>query len=139
MKNTIEFFLKQPQSPFRLSPRTASIEVEKVLCNDVVLPWESHPHSMRLWVIGNEFGAVCAVWASHEQDALDAMVDEGLGDSFLITDGTDTEDSALLGNAGEPADLDHCWMGEVDWDEKRDVRLLCRFAEARGACLEYLE
>lgn len=114
---------------------------ESVLCNNVVLPWDFNPHNVRLWCIGNEYGAICAVWAESEQDALDEMVDQGLGDSFVISDEDqqsateeDRDEWARLGNAGEPCNLDHCWMQLVRLDEKQDCRLLCKFAQAAGEC-----
>jgi len=122
------------------------IEPERVLCNDVTLPWESHPHNMRLWIIGHEYGAVCAVWASSEQDALDEMVDKGLGECFLISDEDqakadegEREEWSPLGNAGELADLTNCWMHCVTFDPSRDYKLLAAFAEARGACADSLD
>lgn len=94
---------------------------------------------MRLWVIGNEYGAVGAVWASHEQDALDQLIDSNLGDCFLVSEedqktasGDEQEEWVHLGNAGEPCDLTYAWIQPVAFDLSRDCQLLCRFAEARG-------
>lgn len=124
----------------RLRPTCeVQIEPDRVLSNDVVLPWETHPHRIRLWCIGNEFGPVCAVWAACEQDALDEMVDSNLGNSFLVpnpNEETISEDEreewAYLGNASEPCNLSYCWMQPVDL-AKCSPRILCAFAEARGA------
>lgn len=119
--------------------REIELEDERILCNDVVLPsGEFNPHNVRLWVIGNEFGALGAVWASHEQDALDELIDSSLGDGLLVDDtpeNQEDEELARLGNAGELADLEHCWMQVVDFSiaVPGNVALLCRFAEARGA------
>lgn len=125
--------------------REIELENESILTNDVVLPWENHPHGMRLWVIGNEYGAVCAVWANHEQDALDEMVDSDLGQAFLIDEkdyevmSQDEQDEcARLGNAGEPCNLDYAWIQPVDL-AKLPPETLCRFAEARGACVDNLD
>lgn len=131
----------------RLCPCGAhEIGAERILCNDVILPGERHPYNMRLWVIGDEYGAICAVWASNEQDALDEMIDSGLGDSFLVADEDlasmtpkDREDLTHLGNAGELCDLANCWMGEAEFEKERDFELLIKFAEARGACAENLD
>lgn len=119
-------------SPFEL-------DGERILCNDVKLPWEGNYHNTRLWVIWHEFGPVCAVWADCEQDALDTMVDEDLGGAFLLDDDAvseateeEREEWASLGNAGEYADLTYCGIAPVVFDLARDCRLLCAFAEARG-------
>ena len=124
----------------RISPGGAvEIEPERVLCNDVTFAGEFNPHHTRLWVIGNEFGALGAVWAQCEQDALDELVDKGLGDGLLIDVKDADEETSFLGNAGEPADLTYCWMNEVDFKPERDWQLMIKFAEARGACADTLD
>ena len=124
-----------------LPAREIELQDESILCNNIILPWEFNPHKVHLYAIGHEFGAVGAVWASHEQDALDELVDSGLGDSFLISKEDQTsasederEDWSFLGNAGEPCDLNNAWIQEVRIDPSQDCQLLCAFAEARGAC-----
>lgn len=93
-----------------------------------------NPHNVRLWVIGHEFGAVCAVWASCEQDALDNAADRGWMDMFLIGDDADvTDDAAFLGNAGEPFDLTYAWCVPVQFDPVRDLRTIVILASAHGA------
>lgn len=116
------------------------LDDENILCNDIVLPGERHPRNMRLWVIGNEYGALCAVWASCDQDALDAACDAGQLDSFLVSEEdqksaseAEREAWAHLGGAGEPADLTYAWMAEAALDIARDYKLLFALAEARGA------
>ena len=70
----------------------AFIEVEpsRVLCNDVVLPGERNPNHTRLWIVSAAFSNwptfLGAVWADNEQDALDTLVDEGLGEALLVED-----------------------------------------------------
>ena len=137
MKCTLH--LKQ-NLPFAGNQRIVELEAERILCNDIVLPGEHHPHNVRLWVIGNEYGALGAVWADCEQDALDELVDAGLGDGLLV-DEKDAEDCARLGNAGEPADLDSAWLAPVEWqwENGRDVALLLKLAEARGANVSTLD
>lgn len=133
--------------PFNCLPaRAVELEAERVLCNDVVLPWERHPYNMRLWVIGNEFGALGAVWASNEQDALDELIDRDLGAALLIDEKDyaampedEREDVSHLGNAGEPCDLTNVWIQVVSFDKARDCELLCKFAEARGATQDTLD
>ena len=126
MKYTLT--LKQP-FPFPQNPRYAQLEGENILLNDVNLPEHIehtfNPYNVKLWVIGNEYGALCAVWGSCEQDALDAAVDAGLLDS-LMDEEQDYNNEALtpLGNAGELFDLDYVWMGKVEFDAARDIKLI---------------
>lgn len=103
-----------------------------ILMNNAVFPWEHNPHNVRLWVIGNEFGPIVAVWASHEGDAFDEMLDHGY-EQFLVEDPDDDVEYAYLGNAGEPCNLDYAWIEEVVFEPVRDLRLIISIAEARGA------
>lgn len=84
-----------------------------------------NPYNVKLWVIGNEYGALCAVWGSSEQDALDEAVDAGMLDC-LMAEEQDYDNEALtpLGNASELFDLDYAWMGEVEFDAARDIKLI---------------
>ena len=126
MKYTLT--LKQP-FPFPQNPRFAELEGENILLNDVNLPEHIehtfNPCNVKLWVIGNEYGALCAVWGSSEQDALDAAVDAGMLDC-LMAEEQDYDNEALtpLGNASELFDLDYAWMGEVEFDAARDIKLI---------------
>src|SRR3989442_10444928 len=89
------------------------LPAERILTNNVIFSGEFNPHNIRLWVIGNAYGALGAVWAGNEQDALDQLVDAGLGDQFLVDEQTQAEqedDLSYLGNAGEAADLTDAWM-----------------------------
>ena len=106
---------------------------ERILCNNVTFPGDYNPHKVRLFVIGNEFGALGAVWADCEQDALDELVDSGLGDGLLIEESDADENSSRLGNAGEPADLDNVWLREAAFEPARDWKLMIALADARGA------
>lgn len=120
---------------------------ERVLANDVSFPWEGHPHNMRLFLIGNEYGALAAVWADCDQDAFDEACDADLLAGLSCSDedaeaharGDTPEDVTLLGNAGEPFNLDHAWIRPVALDLEKDGRLLVAFAEARGAGYKTLE
>ena len=130
--------------PFNCSPsREIELENDRILCNDVHLPHcRINYHNVRLWVIGNEFGALCAVWASCEQDALDEACDAGMLDGLAIEEpkeGDEDEDVTRLGNASEPFDLTNCWMQMVRLDGPKDWELIARFAEAKGACQDTLE
>lgn len=131
--------------PNLLIPHAREVELNpgEVLCNDIILPWERHYHGMSLWIIGNEFGTIAAVWASHEQDALDEACDRGLTGGLCAAEEPDQEEDpetweqwdqsvTRLGNAGEPHNLDYCWMSRADLN-KCSPELLCKFAEARGA------
>lgn len=123
-----------------LDGRDVEIDNKSILANDVTFQHEYNPHNVRLWVIGHEFGAVCAVWAACEQDAFDEMVDSDLGDAFLISDEDieNDEEYAYLGNAGEAASLDNAWIEAVDL-QKQEIELLLAFAEARGGCYGTLD
>lgn len=106
---------------------------DRILLNDVILPWEYNPHHVRLWVISNEYGCLGAVWASNESDALDELVDNDLAAGLLIDESDADDDSPRIGNAGEPCNLDNCRIDAIRLNETQDCRLLCRIAEARGA------
>ena len=119
---------------------------ERILANDVRFPHEYNPRNVRLWVIGNKYGPVCAAWADCEQDALDEATYAGLMDSFLLDeedidfneeDIDFNEEYSCLGNAGEPADLTKLWMHAIDMNVQ-DIKLIIKFAEARGASVDNL-
>ncbi len=141
----ITLFLKQ-SFPFAQNPRFAELEPCKILCNDITLPGDFNPHNTRLWCIGNEFGAVGAVWAHCEQDALDELVDKDMGQCFLVSaedqkGATEEERNAWahLGNAGEAADLEHAWIACVEFVPARDWSLMLMFAECRGLSADDLD
>ena len=125
--------------PFTCRPAdTIELELDRILCNDVTLPGEFNPHDVRLWVVGNEFGALGAVWGG-EHDALDTLVDANLGDGLLIDEEDADDETPRLGNAGEPADLDHAWMREVRLTWQDDAKLIAAFSEARGSGADTLD
>lgn len=113
--------------------REIEMDSERILTNDVTMPWEYNPHNIRLWIVCNEYGALGAVWAGNEQDALDTLVDEDLGAGILVDEADSDDECARLGNAGEPANLDNVGLYVVRLDQKLDARLMCAFCEARGA------
>ena len=136
------------QFSYAQSPGSCELEGEQIRCNDVMLPAEFdagsafNPYKIRLWVIGHTYGAVHAVFAAHEQDALDELANCGALDFCQVTDGDETEDSdgfARLGNAGEPFDLSELWMGEVVFEATRDSKVLVALARASEAGADYLE
>ena len=123
MKYTLT--LKQ-SLPFPQNPRHAQLEGENILLNDVNLPEHIehtfNPYNVKLWVIGNEYGTLCATWGSCEQDALDAAVDANMLDCLMAEEQDhDNEDLTPLGNASE---LSHTWIGEVEFDAARDIKLI---------------
>jgi hypothetical protein len=120
------------REPFSDYPCFAELKDSEIMVNEEpILPGDYHPHKMRLWVIGHEFGAICAVWANCEQEALDNAVDLDLLDCFLSEDQDyDDEELTGLGNASELFDLSMCWMFPVDFQIERDWELLKAFARA---------
>lgn len=118
------------REPFANHPCFATLDAEKILCNEEpILPGDHHPYKMRLWVIGHEFGAICAVWATNDQDALDNAVNLNMLDCFLAeTQDYEDENLTPLGNAGELFNLNLCWMFPVEFKIERDWELLKAFA-----------
>ena len=119
---------------------TVDVKDEDILCNDVILPGEYNPHHKRLWVISDVYGVLGALWADDEQDALDELVDRDMGASLLVDKNNlknmtpeEQDELVSLGNAGEFCDLTNVSCESVVFDPSRDCKLLCKFAEARGA------
>jgi hypothetical protein len=119
---------------------------DKILCNEeTILPGDYHCYDMRLWVISHEFGAVCAVWATCAQDAIDNAVDCGMMDSEMVSDEDyekmseeEREDLLHAGNASEPFYNDYLQIYEVEFDKLRDYDLLIAFARcADNNSLDY--
>lgn len=123
--------------PFAQNPRFTEIEGEKILLNNVILPRAIdpenafNPHNVRLFVIGHEFGAICAVWAGHEQEAFDVACDGNMLDC-LMSENQDHEDDSLTpcGNASELFDLAHAWCGVVEFEPARDIVLIVDIVRA---------
>lgn len=106
---------------------------DDILINDVVFPWEYNPCKVRLWLIGNEYGPIVALWAMSDGNALDQMLDEGY-ETFLVEDPEDDPEDdkyVYLGNASEPCNLDYAWIKEVRLDPAQDIHLIVALAEAR--------
>lgn len=118
------------------------LDGKDIKCNDIIYPNEYNSNRVRPWIIAHEFGPICLVWASHEQDALDEMVDQGY-ETFVV-DPEDFEELtenerdelAYLGNASEPNDLTYCQIYEV---KNIPFDIWLKFAEARGACYDNLD
>jgi hypothetical protein len=89
--------------------------------DEYIAPGGFNPHNMRPWLICNEFGPLAIVYAYHEQDALDEMVDSDRLDSCLLspedekerTSPDGEEEFSRLGNAGEPFDLTYISIREL--------------------------
>lgn len=121
--------------PYAQNPRFAELEGEKIICNDVILPQHIeksyNPYNVRLWVIGHEFGAICAVFACCEQDALDEACDKGELDCMLSEEQDyDNEDLTSLGNASELFNLEYAWIAEVEFEPVRDMALIVALVRA---------
>lgn len=130
----------KPSNGFAFNCRPAfdiELDASRILCNDISLPDDHNPHNVRLWVIGNEYGPLCAVWASHEQDAMDEAMDAGFLDSFKVEPENEEEldGCAFLGNAGEPCNLDYAWMQEVNLTPE----LIAKFRIAADECYTALD
>lgn len=76
-----------------------------------------------IFVIGNEYGALCAVLGTNIQDALDTAADEDMLAGLALDDEEaarrededDGEGIMRLGNAGEPFDSIPVWVRRVEW------------------------
>lgn len=143
MKYTI--FLNQ-SGTFSQNPRIVELEGEKIITNDVMLSStidassRYNPHNVRMFVIGHEFGAICAIFASSEQDALDSAVDADMLDC-LKAENQDYDDESLasLGNASELFDLSNAWIGSVEFDPARDILLITALVRASESGADSLE
>lgn len=140
--------MKQKHTLHDQHGRGHELPAERILCNDIFIPEidRFNPHSVRLWLIGNEYGALAACWASCEQDAMDEAFDAGLLESFEVSEedvakSTDDEREGwvALGNAGEYCNLDYAWIEPVTLDRSRDFELLMAFAYAKGDCSDTLD
>ena len=123
--------------PFANNPRNVELQGDKVLTNNVILPRHIdavktyNPHNVRLWVIGHELGALCAVWASHEQEAFDEACNAGMLDCLMSEDQDyDDESLAALGDASELFDLGCAWIAPVEWQAERDIKLILAIVRA---------
>ena len=121
------------------------LEVDRIRCDDIILPGEFNPHNKRLWVTMSRYGALGATWADNMQEALDELVDHDLAGNLLVDENdvskmseNEQEELSRLGNAGEFCDLTDVDVQPVVFKPERDWKLLCKFAEARGAGVSHL-
>ena len=141
--------LKQENGPFFSVPRFVELPGDKIALNNVILPRHIdkenafNPHNVQLYVIGHEFGAICAVWASHDLEALDEACDLNLLDCFLCEDQSpenyDSGEFVALGNASELFDLQHAWVGVVEFDAARDIQLIVDIIQASENQKSFIE
>ena len=137
------------RGPFNCLPaRPVELEPERIRidCDDATPCIHPEDHgNASLYVVGNEYGPMGAVWCRNEGDAIDALVNADLAGGILIDedslarmDEEEKEDVHYAGNAGEPVDLTHAWIQRVELDGARDWRLIAMLAEARGANVSHL-
>lgn len=129
--------------PFNCRPaEDIELEADRIRATgsdcSATFPWDnSMGRHIRLWVVGNEYGALGAVWAEHESGAIDELIDSGLGGGLLVEECTPEEEEEMEysrhGNAGELCDLTHAWIRPVEFNPQRDIRLICAIARADGA------
>lgn len=132
---------------FAQNPEFCELEGSQIRCNDVMLPAAFdtastyNPRKIRLWVVGHAYGAVHAVFASHDQDALGELADCGALDFCQVADDLSVGDTTVcrLGNDGEPFNLSDFWLGEVAFKAARDIKLIVALARASEAGADYLD
>lgn len=119
---------------------SVAIDADRILTNDVVFDHESNPGKTRLWLCANSHGAMGAVWANSMEDALNELVDQDLAGGILVDpedvakmDNEEREHLAELGNNGLPCNLDDTYVEAVTMIPDRDIKLMLKLAEARGA------
>jgi len=132
----MKFYTKENTGKDELS-FAHEIPDNRVLLNDVVFPKHIdpdsgfNPHGVKAYIIGNEYGALCLVWASYEGEALDNAVDGNMMNSMLAEEQDyDNGDLTPLGNASELFDLSYAWVQPVDWQASRDIHAIVRIIRA---------
>jgi hypothetical protein len=63
--------------------------------------------------LGNYCHCIAILWSEGEHTVWDDACDAGLLDSLQISEDEANEDSARLGNASEPFDIDNCTCREI--------------------------
>lgn len=132
------------RGPFNCAPaRLIELDAERIRMDCADGTPKIHPEdhgNAALFVVGNEYGAMGAVWCLHDGDAIDALVDADLAGGILLDEDyvakmadDEREDVHYAGNGGEPVGLDYAWIQRVSLDGARDWRLIAAMAEARGA------
>ena len=76
--------------------------------------FQDRHYTSRRYLVSNEYGHIAIVFADHEQEALDTIVDESTKLDSCMIDAEDVNDySAHLGNASEPFDLNYIGIREL--------------------------
>lgn len=133
-----KYTLRTPPSEIGgTGPRPATdyaLDSKNIYCNETpFLPGDKPDYNIRLYVIGNETGAICAVWARHESAAMNVAVNLNALDALLSNDQTSdaahSDESLIsLGNAGELFHGDNLFCDMVEFDVLRDWEVLKAFA-----------
>lgn len=123
--------------PFNCRPAmTHEIPADRIVGCPVFFPWEHRHGADSLYIICNEFGAMGAVWADNEQDALDELIDANLGGGIETEEPTtedEEQDVSRAGNNGRAVDMTHCSILRAVFEPARDWKLMCAFHEMRGS------
>jgi hypothetical protein len=122
---------------------SASLPANRIMCNDIILPTDKYRGKTKLWVVFTSHGPAGAVWADNMQGALDQLVDSNLAGAILLDEESVTSESdehiARLGNYGLPCNLDDVVVEYVDFSNQRNLELMLKLAEARGAGRDNLD
>lgn len=118
---------------------------------DKIHVWEADRDRVPLYVIGHTYGAVCAIFARSEQDALDTAADADLLDCFradpdddIHTDDCGEQHNSAgvvtgLGNRGDPYNLDDCWIQRAAPLFEQSAALIYAVGYGNGVGSEVLE
>lgn len=106
-----------------------------------ILPGSGYSPPSKMWVIGNEYGAIVAVWAQNAEDAIDEAVNCDTMDSEMVSQEDfdamseeEREDLIYAGNASEPFYQNYLWMEIVDLRiQSAPLLAALRKAEEQGA------
>lgn len=142
-----EIYIKQaPLFAQTQTPVVCELESDKINCNDAMFPASIdvasryNPNNVKMYVIGHEHGAICSVFASNDQDALDNACDAGLIDCLMSEEQNhDDETLTPLGNASELFDLTYAWIGQVDFNAARDIQLIVSIVRAHTGGDDYIQ
>ena len=93
-----------------------------------------------MYIIGHEYGAVCAVWADNEQDAINGAWDEDMltclafeEEDAVDESGDDMPNVMRVGNESAPIDTSYLWIDTVRFDPVRDFQAILAIAAASSA------
>lgn len=121
---------------YKLTKSGEERDIVNTLDADRILLCDNNGANPGLFVISHTFGPVAAVWANHEEDALDEAADAELLGAFAMSDEdvkertlkNGDEDFARLGNESDPYDLNDAHIRRISWKdipaETQDALLL---------------